>query len=237
MTFSDLTADLSSDRASDHAPDLAAADLPAGGAELAAFIAGKLCHDFISPAGAIMSGLDLLEDPTAQDMRDDAMGLIRQSARKMVAHVHFARVAFGAATTSEQFTSAELHGLVAGLSEGGRATLDWRINDGTTFSKPQARILINLAWMTLGTLPTGGVATITAGREDDRLLLIGSAEGNRARFKPEALTGLKGQRLTEGLAGQWIQPYWLWLAASEAGGRLDVACDEGRVGLIASTPA
>ena len=218
------------------ASGLTASDLPVDGPDLAAFIAGKLCHDFISPAGAIMSGLDLLEDPTAQDMRDDAMGLIRQSAKKMVAHVHFARVAFGAATTSEQFLSAELHGLVAGLSEGGRASLEWRIPEGTAFTKPQARILINLAWMTLGALPTGGIATITARREDDRLLLIGSAEGNRARLKPEALTGLKGERLTEGLAGQWIQPYWLWLAVNESGGRLDVASEEGRVGLIARTP-
>ncbi len=228
MTFPDLSAS---------SADLAAADLPAGGAELAAFIAGKLCHDFISPAGAIMSGLDLLEDPTAQDMRDDAMSLIRQSARKMVAHVHFARVAFGAATTSEQFVSAELRGLVAGLSEGGRASLDWRISDNETFTKAQSRILINLAWMTLGALPTGGMAAITIRREDDRILLIGSAEGARARLKPEALTGLKGERLTEGLAGQWVQPYWLWLAVNESGGRLDVACDEGRVGLIARIPA
>ena len=228
MTFPDL---------STPSADLPAADLPAGGAELAAFIAGKLCHDFISPAGAIMSGLDLLEDPTAQDMRDDAMSLIRQSAKKLVAHVHFARVAFGAVTTSEHFASAELRSLVGNLSEGARAALDWRIDDSQTFTKAQARILINLAWMTLGALPTGGVATITVRREDDRLLVIGSAEGARARLKPEALTGLKGERLTEGLTGQWIQPYWLWLAVTEAEGRLDVACDEGRVGLIARLPA
>ncbi|MNQ58765.1 hypothetical protein D3C85_729820 [compost metagenome] len=91
--------------------------------------------------------------------------------------------------------------------------------------------------MTLGALPTGGVATVTTRQDGDHLLLIGSAEGNRARLKPEALTGLKGERLTEGLAGQWIQPYWLWLAVDEVAGRLDVACDEGRVGLIARTPA
>ena len=220
-----------------HDADAAPLDLPVDGTELATYIAAKLCHDFISPSGAIVSGLDLMQDPTAQDMRDDALALIEQSARKMVALVHFARVAFGAATTSEQFVSAELRGLVANLSEGGRATLDWRINDAETFTKPEARILINLAWMTLGALPTGGVATITARREDGRLLLVGSAEGARARLKPEALTGLKGERLTEGLAGQWIQPYWLWLAVDEAGGRLDLACEEGRVGLIARTPA
>ena len=63
--------------------DASAPALPDGQA-LAALIAGKLCHDFISPAGAIGSGLDLLKDPSAQDMRDDAMGLIEASARKMV---------------------------------------------------------------------------------------------------------------------------------------------------------
>ncbi|MDQ1155140.1 hypothetical protein [Brevundimonas sp. SORGH_AS_0993] len=72
------------------AADPPVADLPVEGAELAAFIAGKLCHDFISPSGAIVSGLDLMKDPSAQDMRDDALALIEQSARKMVALVHFA---------------------------------------------------------------------------------------------------------------------------------------------------
>ena len=120
--------------------DPQASDLPVDGADLAAFVAGKLCHDFISPSGAIVSGLDLMRDPTAQDMRDDALALIEQSARKMVALVHFARVAFGAATTSERFTARELHDLVAGMTDGGRAALDWRIADGE-FSKPQARAL------------------------------------------------------------------------------------------------
>ncbi len=220
---------------SDDPTSLAAADLPAGGAELAAFIAAKLCHDFISPAGAVMSGLDLLDDPSAQDMRDDALGLIRQSAAKMVALVHFARVAFGAATSSEQFSGAELHGLVAGLTEGGRAVLDWRVGEAA-FTKIQARALINLAYLTVSALPMGGTAVVTVRREDGHLLLVGSAEGARARLKPEAVVGLRGERLTEGLAGQWIQPYWLWLTAREAGGRLDVATEEGRVALMARLP-
>ncbi len=67
-------------------------------------------------------------------MRDDAMGLIEASARKMIALVGFARVAFGAATSSERFSGAELGDLVAGLTEGGRATLDWRAA-GTGYSK------------------------------------------------------------------------------------------------------
>lgn len=210
-------------------------DLPVDGTELATYIAAKLCHDFISPSGAIVSGLDLLDDPSAQDMRDDALALIAQSARKMVALVHFARVAFGAATTSERFTARELQVLVVGVTEGGRATLDWRVAEGE-FTKPQARALINLAYLTVGALPMGGNAVIETRVENGALHLSGQADGARARLKPEALTGLNGLRLSEGLAGQWIQPYWLWLTVTEGGGRLTTTVEDGRVVLAAVMP-
>lgn len=216
--------------------DPAPLDLPVDGQELAAYVAAKLCHDFISPAGAISSGLDLMNDPAAQDMRDDALGLIEQSARKLVALVHFARVAFGAATTSERFTAGELQGLVSGMTEGGRAVLDWRI-DGGDFSKPQARALTNLAYLTALALPMGGEAVITSQRDADTVVLEGRAQGARARLKPEVVTGLNGQRLTDGLAGQWIQPYWLWLTVRDAGGTLDLAVEDGLVAITARMPA
>lgn len=215
--------------------DPAPLDLPVDGQELAAYVAAKLCHDFISPAGAISSGLDLMNDPAAQDMRDDALGLIEQSARKLVALVHFARVAFGAATTSERFTAGELQGLVSGMTEGGRAVLDWRI-DGGDFSKPQARALTNLAYLTALALPMGGEAVITSRRDGDTVVLEGRAQGARARLKPEVVTGLNGQRLTDGLAGQWIQPYWLWLTVRDAGGTLDLAVEDGLVAITARMP-
>jgi histidine phosphotransferase ChpT len=208
--------------------------LPDGQA-LATLIAGKLCHDFISPAGAITSGLDLLKDPSAQDMRDDAMGLIEASAKKMVALVNFARVAFGAATSAERFSGAELCDLVAGLTEGGRATLDWRAGDGS-YSKPQSRALVNLAYLTMAALPSGGTAVIATRADGDALVIEGLAEGPRARLKGEAVAGLAGRPLEEGLPGQWIQPYWLWLTVHDAGGALKVSTDEGRVALIAHMP-
>ena len=208
--------------------------LPDGQA-LATLVAGKLCHDFISPAGAISSGLDLLKDPSAQDMRDDAMSLIEASAKKMIALVSFARVAFGAATSAERFSSAELGELVTGLTEGGRASLNWNAAVDS-YSKPQARALINLAYLTAAALPSGGVAAITTRIEADALVITGLAEGNRARLKGEAVSGLAGQPLTEGLPGQWIQPYWLWLTVTDAGGTLDVTSEEGRVTFLARMP-
>lgn len=208
--------------------------LPDGQA-LATLVAGKLCHDFISPAGAISSGLDLLKDPSAQDMRDDAMGLIEASAKKMIALVSFARVAFGAAASAERFSGAELGELVSGLTEGGRATLQWAVTEGT-YSKPQSRALVNLAYLTVAALPSGGVATVRTRAEGDGLVIEGIAEGARARLKAEAVSGLAGRPLSEGLPGQWIQPYWLWLTAHDAGGTLNVSAEDGRVALIARMP-
>ena len=208
--------------------------LPDGQA-LATLVAGKLCHDFISPAGAITSGLDLLKDPSAQDMRDDAMGLIEASAKKMVALVSFARVAFGASTSAERFSGVELGDLVAGLTDGGRATLDWQAGHGS-YSKPQARAMVNLAYLTMAALPSGGAATVAARNENGSLVIEGVADGPRARLKAEAVAGLAGRPLEEGLPGQWIQPYWLWLTTNDAGGTLDVQVDEGRVALVARMP-
>src|ERR1700743_1962055 len=73
---------------------------PVPQAELAAHLAGRLCHDLISPVSAIVSGLDLLEDPSAQDMREDAMNLIAQSARKLAASLFFARGAYGSSASA-----------------------------------------------------------------------------------------------------------------------------------------
>lgn len=203
--------------------------------DLATYIAGKLCHDFISPSGAIVSGLDLLKDPSAQDMREEAMSLIQASADKLVALVQFARVAFGASTTSERFSGSDLEPLARGVFAGVRADLDWRVGE-VELSKPQARALLNLTQIAGSALPGGGVAAIETRIEDGELVLDATSTGTRARLKPEAATGLAGDRLTEGLSGQWIQPYWLWRTVTDVGGRLEVEVDDDRVRMTARMP-
>ena len=206
-----------------------------GETALASYLSAKLCHDFISPAGAIVSGLDLLKDPTAQDMRDDAMSLIDASANKLVQIVHFARVAYGAATTSERFDAAELEGLVRDAFSHMRAELVWDVHT-PTFEKPAARALLNLAQIGGGALPMGGEATISVKAEDEVLVMSASAKGNRARLKAEALTGLKGEQLNEGLAGQWIQGFWLACVVREAGGTIEVETGEDAVSITIRMP-
>ena len=189
------------------------------GTALAAFVAAKLCHDFISPAAAISSGLDLLKDPSAQDMRDDAMNLIEASSAKLIEIVNFARVAFGAATMAETFEAGELEKLTRAAFSHGRAELEWDV-EPATFTKPAARALLNLAQIAGAALSMGGTAKVSVRSEDADLVMRTQSTGPRIRVKAETLTGLKGEPLTEGLAGQWIQGFWLHEVVREAGGTL-----------------
>jgi histidine phosphotransferase ChpT len=203
--------------------------------ELAAMLAARLCHDFISPASAIASGLDLLEDPTAQDMREDAMGLIAQSARKLVDMLAFARVAFGASASAEQFDVRELEALARGVFTHVRPELEWSV-EPPVLNKAAARTILNLAQIAAGALPMGGVAKVRAEEADGRVHISIEAEG-RARLRPEVLAGLRGEPLDGALGGHWVQAYYLYLLLRDAGGEVTAEAAEDRVTLDASVPA
>jgi histidine phosphotransferase ChpT len=206
-------------------------------ADLAALLAGRLCHDFISPASAIASGLDLLEDPTAQDMRDDAMNLITQSSKKLVDLLAFSRVAFGSSAAAEQFDSRDLEVLAQGVFAHVRPDLEWAV-EPDSLNKPAARALLNLAQVAAGALPTGGVARVRVVATEDRIAITVDATGNRARLRPEVVGGLKGEPLGEGeLGGHWVQAFYLHSLLKAAGGQVAAEVAEDRVTLAAWVPA
>ena len=204
-------------------------------AELAAHLAGRLCHDMISPVSAIVSGLDLLEDPSAQDMREDAMGLIEQSARKLAVILSFARVAYGSSASAETFDPKDLETLTRSIFGHVRAELDWAVQC-ERLDKPAARALLNLAQLGVTALPMGGMARLTVDSPDGQTVVTLAARGARARLRPEALAGLRGETSNEGLPGQWVQPYYLHALVADAGGRLTCAVEEETITVSAYLP-
>lgn len=205
-------------------------------AELAAHLAARMCHDFISPASAIVSGLDLLDDPTVQDMREDAMGLIGASARKLADMLAFCRVAFGASASAETFDVRDLEKLAQGVFGHMRAELEWQVGPEAV-NKPAARTLLNLAQLAGAALPTGGVAKVRAALEDASLAIAVEAAGPRARLRPEVLAGLRGEGPGDGLAGHWVQARYVNLFVADAGGRVFADTAEEKVTFAATLPA
>ena len=210
---------------------------PVGPMDLAARLAGRLCHDFISPTSAIVSALDLIEDPEQQDMREEAMAVITTSARKLASLLTFARAAFGGAAATESFDVRELERLTRDLYEHARAELDWAV-EPASLPKPAARALLNLAQLGITALPMGGVARLcVTDPQGGELAMSLDARGARARLRPEAVQGLRGQAFDEGMAGQWVQAYFLYALAAQAGGRLELAIEDEAVRIDAHMPA
>ena len=217
-------------------PEAAAAKPPPRTAEVAAYLAARMCHDFISPASAIASGLDLLDDPSAQDMREDAMGLIASSARKLTDMLEFTRVAFGASASAEVFDSRELDRLLRGVFAHVKAELDWQV-EPAGLNKPAARTVLNLAQIAGGALPMGGVAKVRVVEEDGQFAISVDGSGPRIRLKPEVLAGLRGEAFAEGLAGHWVQAYYVSLFVQDAGGRVFAEASDDKVLFAARVPA
>ena len=186
---------------------------PVAPEELAARLASKLCHDFISPAGAIVSGLDLLDDPAAKDMRDEAMDLIATSARKLVDQLSFARIAFGAASGVALFDCAEMERLTRGVYGHVRAELDWAVAT-PSLPKAPAQVLVNLAQLAANALPLGGLARLAA----------------------EVKTGLAGGPLGDGLGGRWVQAYYVYVLTAAAGGTIEAETGEELVTFRVAIP-
>jgi histidine phosphotransferase ChpT len=204
--------------------------------ELAARLAARLCHDFISPTSALVSGLDLIEDPASQDMRADAMDLITASGRKLEAFLTFYRIAFGGSSATELFDARELEKLVRGRYAYARAELDWAVEpDG--LDKAPTRALLNLAELGAAALPLGGTARLEVREAPEAIELTLRAEHPRATLHADALKGLAGETLGEGLGGRWVQPFFLQALVAEAGGSLELSQGEGVVAVSVRLPA
>ncbi|HEX3917858.1 MAG TPA: histidine phosphotransferase family protein [Caulobacteraceae bacterium] len=217
-------------------PAFPPADQPVSPEELAAKLASKLCHDFISPAGAIVSGLDLLDDPTAKDMRDEAMDLIASSARKLVDQLAFARVAFGSSAGVAGFDCNELERLTRGVYGHVRATLEWT-SATPSLPKAAAQSLVNLAQLAAGALPLGGVARVETSQDSSGYVISIVATGPKARLHAEVAEGLSGAPLGDGLGGRWVQAYYVHAIATAAGGTVQAEVVDDTIRFRAVLPA
>ncbi|MEI7931648.1 MAG: histidine phosphotransferase family protein [Alphaproteobacteria bacterium] len=203
-------------------------------AELAALLAAKLCHDLISPTSAIVSGVDLIEDPESQDMREDALALVISSSRKLGALLQFCRVAFGASASADTFDVRDLQKLAEGYFETQKAALVWAVGPESV-GKPAARALLNLAQLGAGALPRGGEARLSVD-EAGGLTIVMTASGTRAVLRPEVARGLAGEPMGEGMSGYWIQAYYLSLIVADAGGTISAEAGEDRAAITVILP-
>lgn len=181
--------------------------------DLAALLCSRVCHDVISPVGAVANGLEVLEDEDDEEMREIALDLVRKSARQASAKLQFCRLAYGASGSQGSNIDLGEAGDVAGMFVGEeKVKLDWRAPRENR-PKLEVKLLLNMMLVAVGTIPRGGVVEVNA----DGASLSARARGDNARVNEKIVAVLDGSLPAEELDARLVQPYYMKRLAGEAG--------------------
>lgn len=210
------------------APDATEPDeAPAGGEgavpdqlEFAALLCSRVCHDVISPVGAIVNGLEVLEEEEDEEMREHALLLIAKSALQASAKLQFARLAFGASgSAGAEIELNDARRAAEGLLAGGRTTLAWDARPAA-LHKSRLKLLMNVLQFATGAIPRGGDLRVIVENGNEGMAVI--ASGARARI-PEHSDLVSGSAPASLPDSRAVQPYLIGLLCKALGARVDVA--------------
>ena len=189
--------------------DRMTAPLTIGALDLAALLCSRLCHDLISPVGAIINGLEVIEEDKDEETKTFALDLIKKSATQASAKLQFCRLAFGAAGAQIELGDAEK--AARGLLEDGKTTLVWNLPRALV-AKNRAKLLLNMLLVASGTIPRGGTLTAEPMSEGYQV----SARGLNARLGPATADLLAGSP-AEPVNAHAIQPVYTGILARDCG--------------------
>lgn len=182
--------------------------------DLAALLCSRICHDVISPIGAINNGLELLDEGGADE---DAMQLIRASAVNASARLQFARIAFGAAgSAGMQIDTGDAQTVATAFIRNEKPELEW-IGARALLPKNQVKLLLNLILVANGAIPRGGKLTVQLEDLETAPKLSVKAHGPMMRVPPKFLELHSGEKPEEPIDAHSVQPYYTLLLAREAG--------------------
>ncbi|MGY6550135.1 MAG: histidine phosphotransferase family protein [Roseinatronobacter sp.] len=146
------------------------AQTPRRAAELGALIASRICHDLVSPIGAISNGMELLQ--LGQPDQSGELALISQSIESATTRLRFYRIAFGSVAASQSISRAEIASVLESLSKHARHHFTWVGPD--SLSRQKVKLAALLLMCLEAALPWGGEIHVSV--QDGVLTLTGRAE-------------------------------------------------------------
>ena len=201
--------------------------------ELAALLCSRVCHDLISPVGAIVNGLEVLDDNPKPDDREFALDLIRKSAKTASARLQFCRLAFGAAgSAGAQIDLGDAQAMARGHIEDGKTSIVWNLPH-VLLPKNRVKLLLNMMVIAQQTIPRGGVLTVDAIGEGDTMGFRITATGLNARL-PQNIADLLSPSHGASVDAHAVQPYYTRLLAQACGLKVTLALEGEAVVVTAS---
>ena len=192
--------------------------------DLAALLCSRVCHDLISPVGAIVNGLEVLDDSKNADDREFALNLIRKSARSASAKLQFCRLAFGAAgSAGAQIDTGDAENMTRGFLEDEKTKVAWNL-PRTLQPKNRVKLLLNMLIIAQQTIPRGGTLTVDAQGQGEAAGFSIRAAGLNARL-PQNIADQLGGAHQGAIDAHAVQPYYTRLLAQASGLRATLAMD------------
>jgi histidine phosphotransferase ChpT len=183
-------------------------------ADLAALLCSRVCHDIISPVGAINNGLELIEEGGADE---DAMNLIKTSARNASARLQFARIAFGAAgSAGVQIDTGDAQSVATEFMRNEKAELSWT-GTRVLLPKNKVKLLLNLILVANAAIPRGGTLGVVMEGGDIAPEFALTSRGPMLRVPARFLELHSGKLPDEPVDAHSVQFYYTLLLAQEAG--------------------
>ena len=183
--------------------------------DLAALLCSRVCHDVISPVGAIVNGLEVLDGEQDEEMRAVAMQLIKKSAVSASARLQFCRLAFGAAGSfGAMIDTGDAEKVARDIFANGRTVLQWSAGRRMA-PRTSVKLLLNLCLIAASAVPRGGVIAVDISGEDEAPTMRVEARGANARLSHSAADFLTNTVPQEPIDGHSIQLYFTTLLARE----------------------
>lgn len=192
--------------------------------DLAALLCSRVCHDLISPVGAIVNGLEVLEDDNDEETKTFALDLIKKSARQASARLQFCRLAFGAAgSAGASIDLGDAENVARGFLEDEKTKLQWTL-PRALLPKNRVKLLLNLLILAATTIPRGGTLAVEPRGEGDSMGFRVQASGLHARI-PQALADHLTGEGPKSIDAHSIQPHYTVLLARACELAVSVAMD------------
>jgi histidine phosphotransferase ChpT len=200
--------------------------------DFAALLVSRVCHDLVSPVGAVVNGLEVLEDERDATMRADALKLVTSSADQAAARLQFARIAFGAAgSAGAELDLNEVGRTVVGLALGSKVTVEWKAAH-VNWPKDWAKLLMNATLLATDSLPRGGAVVVETSAEFAPPSFTIRATGQGARVLEEVEKAARGEP-SGPLDGRSIQAYLTHKLARGVNAGLTITPGENTVQFVA----
>ena len=200
-----------------------------GPLDLAALMCSRVCHDVISPVGAIVNGLEMLDEEKDPEMRGFALDLVKKSAHTASARLQFCRLAFGAAgSAGAAIDTGDAEKVTRGLLEDDRTKLTWNV-PRILMAKDKVKLILNLCLIAAAAIPRGGLITVNVDTTEPVPRIDVEATGTNARLASHVPHLLGGTPENNQVDAHGIQAFYTGLIARAAQLQLTVAATNEKV--------